>query len=122
MLLAFATSIGMGAFYTHCPEKESEHHGDCKGDMMGEKMGGQHADAASGGALYKIVCLSFDDLPPALVTQKITLKSHHGLFIILMAASLDADTYECEVFKLPDERCNTGPPLGSNSLRAPPMV
>ncbi len=110
----------MGAFYKHCPEVETEHHGNCDGDMMNDHQLSISSDVAA----FELLCQEVQDISPAIMAHKLKFQMQPQPFIVLMldGCMFVEDLYDCEVIKPPDERCNTGPPLRSNSLRAPPIA
>ena len=116
LLAGFTAYVGLGMFYTDCPEEEAEHHGNCEGEMMEEHQQVKMPD----GPAYEKACFSFGSLVPTTTNSTITAQEIGTLVAALFR--WDKELPEQEYFPVVDPRCNCGPPLRANSLRAPPIV
>ena len=95
-------------------------HGDCEADRKGNEQK-HHCESSR---LYSKNYVCYDVINGSgdyYHSKKLTIKNHTGASICHVAVKLIVVPNRQDYFSVPETRCNTGPPLLSNLLRAPPV-
>lgn len=97
------------------------YHGDCEAHKNGNDQ--EHNSESS--RLYSKDYICYDVINGSdnyFNSQKLSIKNYNSASLYDAPVALVVVFTEQGYFSAPEHRCNTGPPLLSNLLRAPPFV